>query len=145
MRFLSELCARELIDAELSAAQLFQLGIDLPFLLLAGHQVLPVALQEIADGLDANLDRARGLIFIDVLKGKVGCAGLGHDLLDYGVDRGVVAALEAGELEGHQIRVPRRELRGPHFLRRILAVAVLPGVANVHGVLDEAGLDVLLE
>ena len=56
-----------------------------------------------------------------------------------------MAALEAGELEGHEIRVPRRELRGPHFLRRVLAVAVLPGVANVHGVLDQAGLDVLLE
>ena len=53
-----------------------------------------------------------------------------------------MAALETRELEGNEVGMASRVLRGPHLLRGVFAVAVLPGIADVHGMLDEPCLDV---
>src|SRR5947209_1537777 len=45
-----------------------QLGVNLRLLLFAADQVLPVPLQEVADGFHANLDGTCGLVFVDVFE-----------------------------------------------------------------------------
>jgi len=61
---------------------------------------LPMTLEKVIHGLDAELDRIRRPVFVHVLEREVRCAGALHDLLDNAVDRGVVAAFETGELDG---------------------------------------------
>jgi hypothetical protein len=50
-----------------------------------------------------------------------------------------VAALEAGNFQCHQIRMPRRELRRPHFVIRTARIRILPGVGDVERVSDNSG------
>ncbi len=76
--------------------QLRDPGVDLRQLAPVAGELLLVAAEEIADGLDADLDRAGGLVFVNVLEAEVRRAALLDDLLDDAVDRGVVPALEAG-------------------------------------------------
>ena len=99
-------------------------------LLLVAHHVFAVALQEVADGLDADLDRAGGLVLVDILEAEVRRAGVLHDLFDHRVDRRVVAALEAGKLQRHQVRMPRDILRGPDLAAGVFAVGVLPDIVD---------------
>ena len=79
------------------------------------------------------------------LKQKYGVPELLDDLLDGRVDRRVVAALEARQLERHQVGVAGRELGGPHLLRRVLRVVLRPDVGDVERLDDAPGLDVLAE
>src|SRR5262245_13612957 len=85
------------LGPELLAQLALQLGealVDVTELLVPPHHVLAVAGEEVADGLDADLDRPRGLVLVDVLEAEVRRTGVLDDLLDDRVDRGVVTALE---------------------------------------------------
>ena len=99
-------------------------------LLLVADHVFAVALEEVADGLDADLDRAGRLVFVDILEAEVRRAGVLHNFLDHRVNRRVVAALEARELQRHQVGMPRDILGGPDLAAGVLAVRVLPEFRN---------------
>ena len=103
--------------------ELLQLLLNADFLAAVAHHVFAVALQEVADRLHANPDRAGRLVLVDILEAEVRRAGVLHDLFDHRVDRRVVAALEAGKLQRHQVGMPRDVLRGPHLAAGVLAVA----------------------
>ena len=92
---------------------------------------LAITAQEIIDGLDANPDRAGRLVLVEILEAEIRRARLLDDAFDHAVDRRVVAALEAGNLQRHQIRMPRRELRRPHLVVGAAGVGILPGVGDV--------------
>src|SRR5918995_6717626 len=81
------------------ALELGQSRLELALLLLGADHVLAVALEEVADRLDADLDRARRLVLVDVLEAEVRRARLLDDLLDGRVDGRIVAALERAELQ----------------------------------------------
>src|SRR5678816_1496891 len=103
---------------------------------LVAELVFAVALEEITDGLDADLDRAGGAILIQILERIVRRARVLDDLFDHTVDGRVVTALEVGNLERHQVGMTRGVLGGPHLARRVLAVRILPYVADVHRARD---------
>ena len=88
-------------------------GFDVLLLALVGNHILAVALEEVADGFDADLDGTGGLVLVNVLEAEVRGAAAFDDLFDRRVDRGVVAAFEAGEFERDE---RRREAR---FLIRL--------------------------
>jgi len=50
-----------------------------------------------------------------------------------------VAALEAGDLEGDQVGMTCCKLRGPHLVIGAGGVAVLPNVADIQRMGDQAG------
>ena len=51
----------------------------------------------------------------------------------------VVSALEAGDLEGDQVRMTCGELCSPHLMIGAGGVAVLPNIADVQRMCDDAG------
>src|SRR5271157_1560644 len=67
-----------------------QLALDLRGLALVAHHVFAIALEEVADSLDANADGAGRLVLVDILEAKVGRAGVLHDLFHHRVNGGVV-------------------------------------------------------
>ena len=69
------------------------------------YDVVAVATQEIVDCLQADADRARGLVFIQVLEGEVRRAGPLDDPLDHAINRRIVTALEARYLKCDEIRM----------------------------------------
>src|SRR6185437_12830414 len=98
-RVLHELARLELLAEEFAAElgfELLELGLDGRHLVLVADDVLAVALQEVADGLDADADRTGGLVLVDVLEAEVGRAGVFDDGLDDRIDGRIVTALEAG-------------------------------------------------
>src|ERR1019366_4521326 len=87
-----------------------------------------------SDGFDTDLDGSRGLIFVEVLEGKIGRTRVLDDVLDHAVDRRVVSALEVAHLQRYQVGMTRRELRRPNLLVGAGGVGVLPHVANIERV-----------
>ena len=61
------------------------------------------------------------------------------------VDGRVVAALEAGKLQRHQVGMPRHILGRPHLAAGVLAVRVLPDVGDGHGMRNLAGFHFVAE
>ena len=59
------------------------------------QELLAVAGEKIHDGLDADLERTRGLVLVDVLEAEVGRPGALENFLDHRVERRIVAALSA--------------------------------------------------
>jgi hypothetical protein len=89
--------------------------------------VLRIALQEVVNPLDADLDRARRLVLIDILEREVRRAGPLDDRFDHRVDRRIVPAFEAGQLQRDEVWMARRKPRGPDIVISGRLVAVLPG------------------
>src|SRR6266496_388458 len=56
-----------------------------------------------------------------------------------------MAALEAGDLQGDQIGMARRELCRPDLVVRARGICVLPDIADVERVLDAARADLFAE
>src|ERR1035437_6542781 len=113
--------------------EFLELLVDAVRLLLVAHHVFPVALQEVTDGLHADADGTGGLVLVDVLEAEVRRPGVLDDLFDHRINRRVVAALEAGKLQGNQVGVARHVLSGPDFAAGVFAVAVLPDVVDGQG------------
>ena len=95
--------------------------------------------------LAQNPDGAGGLVLVDILKREVRRARLGDGFFDGGIDGRIVAALEAGKLQSHQVGMARRKLRRPHFVIRAGGVAILPYVADIQRMRDQAGADLVAE
>src|SRR6266545_2622336 len=117
---------------------------SLDLVAVADH-VLAVAREEVADRLDANLDRAARLILVDVLEAEVGSARVLHDLFDHRVYRRVVAALERRQFERDQVRVARRVLGRPDLATGVFGIGILPGVLNVQRVFDDPRANLVAE
>src|SRR5262249_25854374 len=124
---------RELGELVLAEQLLAQLALVLGDLLLDFFvtrrlvHVLEIALQEVVNRLDADLDRAGRFVLVDVLEREVRRAGP----LDDPFDRRIVAALERRELERHEIWMPGGELRRPYLVVRAGRIAVLPDVLDL--------------
>src|SRR5271165_1325082 len=80
------------------------------------QQVFAIALQEVVNRLDTNLDGASWLVFVEVLEGKVRRTGVLDDTLDHAVNRRVVPALEIAYFERDEIGMAGGELRRPNLL-----------------------------
>jgi len=89
---------------------------------------LAMKTQEMINGLHANAQRACGLVFVEVLEGEEGRARTLENPLDDVVDGRVVAALEAGELNGGEVGMACGKLGGPDLVIGGGGVAVLPHV-----------------
>ena len=92
---------------------------------------LTMAPQKIVERFDSNLDGSEWPVLVDVLERKEGCSGTLDDLLDDRVDRRVVAALEARQLERDEVGMTCDELGGPNLLIRAGDRRVLPDIADV--------------
>ncbi len=77
--------------------------------------LVAIASQEVVDRLHTKLDRAGRAILVEVLEREIRPAGRFDDLLDDRVHGRIVAALEAGELERDEVRVPRANLAAQIF------------------------------
>src|SRR5262245_40024404 len=56
-----------------------------------------------------------------------------------------MAALEAREVQDDDVRVPGRELRGPHFLDAVGGVVLRPHILDRERCGDETAIEVILE
>jgi hypothetical protein len=88
-----------------------QLRFDVAFELAPFDDVLPIAAEEVIDGLDANANRAGRLVLVEVLERKIRCARLFNDAFDNSVNGSIVTALEAGYFERDKIRMTGSKLR----------------------------------
>ena len=102
---------------ELFAERPLVLG-DLALDLLARRPVhhLRVAFEEVVNGLDADLDRARRFVLVDVLEREIRRARSLDDRFDRRVNGRIVAAFEARELQRDQVGVPGGEFSGPDLV-----------------------------
>jgi len=75
-----------------------------------------IALQKIVDGLDAQPNGMGRTVLVHVFERKEGRSGTLDDLLDSVIDGSVVAALETGKLDRHQVGMAGRELGGPELV-----------------------------
>src|SRR5580658_1257427 len=95
------------------ASELFfqscQLRFDLFARLALLDDLLAIAAQEVINGFHADPDRARGLVFVEILKAEIRCARLLDDSFDDTIDWRIVAALETGNFERNQVGVTRGE------------------------------------
>src|SRR5207248_3848345 len=92
-----------------------------------------------------NSDRARRLVFIEILESKVRSSRILDDVLDDRVNRRVVTALEVRNLERDQVGMARGKLRSPDLVVRAGRVGVLPDVADVEGIFDHPSADFIAE
>ena len=82
-----------------------QLRFDVTFELAPLDNVFPIAVEEVIDGLDANADRARRLVLVEVVEREIRRAGLFDDAFYDSIDRSIVTAFEAGNFERDQTRM----------------------------------------
>src|SRR6202042_3666489 len=106
---------------------------------------LAITLQEIIDRLDANPDRTRRFVFVEILEAEIRRTRLLDDSFDHAIDRRVVSAFEAGNFERHQIRMARRKLRCPNFVVGAARVGILPSVSDVERTGNDAGANFFAE
>src|SRR5215469_4005531 len=104
-----------------------------------------ITAQEIVDGFHANLDGAGRFVLVKILKTEVRRTGPFDDPFDHAVNRRVVSTLEAGNLEGHEIGMPRGELGGPHLVVGAARVGVFPGIIDFQRARDHPGSDLFAE
>src|SRR6266511_4265573 len=93
-------------------------------------QLLAVLLQEVVDGFDANAQRRRGFVLVDIAETEVRLAGALGDLFDHAADEGVVSAFEVRQLHRDQVGMARRKFRGPKFVVGARRTGNLPHVGD---------------
>src|SRR5438445_8456485 len=93
-----------------------QLGLDLLPRLALADDFFAIPPQEIINRFHANTDPPRGLVLVEVLEAEIRRPELLDNAFDSAIERRIVTAFVAGNLEGYQIRVPSRKLRRPHFV-----------------------------
>src|SRR5215467_6773808 len=88
-------------------------GFDVSLRLAAVNDVFTISPQEVIDRLYANTNRARWLVFVEVLEGEIRCSRFFDDSFDHPVDRSVMSALETGHFQCDEIGMPCRKLSSP--------------------------------
>ena len=101
--------------------------------------VFTIPAQKVVDGFDANADGAGRLVLVEILEREIRCAGSFDDAFDHPIDGGIMAAFETGDLKSDEVGVSGCELRSPHFVVGACGVAILPDVADVERMGDQAG------
>ena len=71
--------------------------------------------------------------------------GLLDDSLNHAVDRRIVPALEAGNLERHQVRMPRGKLRRPYFVICAAGIRIFPSIADAQRMTDHPSAHLVAE
>src|SRR5205085_3877726 len=95
--------------------------------------------QEVIDCLHANSDGASRLVLVQVLEAEIRRARLLDDALNYAVDRRIVPALEAGQLQRYQVRMPGRKLCRPYLVIRAARIRILPRIRDIKRTADHTG------
>ena len=98
-----------------------------------------IAPQEVVDRFHSETDRAGRLVLVQILEREVRRARLLDNAFDDSIDWRIVPALEARYFESDQIGMTRGKLRRPHLVIGAGGVAVLPYVADIERMRNNAG------
>ena len=121
------------------ALKLLKPHLDPHLLVAAAHKLFPMTFEEVVDGFNAQLDGVGRAVLIDILEGEVRRSRALHDLFDGVIDRRVVAAFEAGNLDRDQVGMPGGKLGGPEFVVGTSGERGLPHIGDIERVADDAG------